>query len=100
MPQHDISVTHGDIQRFANQVRHWAQGMRSLKNQIMSGARQLESSWRDTQYFSALQEVENKARELELSTQRFEEIARQLGAMAIELQKAQQEMQRRINAMR
>jgi PIN domain nuclease of toxin-antitoxin system len=95
----DISVTHGEVYRFSQELRSWADQMKSTQHQIMSRSRQLESQWKDPQYRMFVETATNHAKMLASAIEQFETMSEQLKIMSRELEDSQRSMQQRINQM-
>jgi uncharacterized protein YukE len=96
----DISINHSEVTAFSRQLMQWANQMESIKNMIVSQTRSLEQHWKDPQFLMFVEIVQGHGKTLEISIEQFENISKEIGELARQLEEMQRQAARRINNMR
>jgi uncharacterized protein YukE len=96
----NISINPGEVTAFSRQLMQWANQMKSIKNTIISKTRSLEQHWKDPQFLMFVEIVKGHGQTLEISIEQFENISKEIGELARQLEEMQRQAARRINNMR
>ena len=95
----DVSIKHGEVRNFAAQMNQWAQGMTTIRQNILQRTHQLEMQWNDPQYRTFVETAKNHGNNLGLAISDFERMSQQLILLVNSAEKLQLEMQARIRSM-
>ena len=95
----DISVKHGEVLRFSQQLQQWAQSLASTRQNILITAQQLEAQWQDPQYRAFVDTTKNHAATLQASIALFEVMSVELAKIARDHEETQRRAQAGIQGM-
>lgn len=92
-----INITPAELQGLISKMRQWSGQISSLRGSLQQQSSYLRSHWQDPNYEAFVQQVTNMARQMEANAKELDENAKTLQILKENLERTQQEYNRRMH---